>query len=66
MYNSYADLAERKEDSVTLFVIINLSKKDHLQLPKDHVVAFAEKDDTVKEIFKIEEVDTTPRHWIKG
>ena len=66
MYNIYADLAERKENPMTPFILITLSKKDYLQLPKDHVVAFKERDDTIREIFKIEEINTTPRHWVKG
>ena len=37
---------KKKEEpnTVTPFVIVNFSHHEHLQLPKDHVVAFAEKD----------------------
>ena len=34
-----------------------------LKIPENHVVAFAEKDDTEGEVFKIEQVDITPRNW---
>ena len=64
MYNLYADLAEKKEDTVTPYVIINLSSTENLYLPKKHVVAFAEKDDTDGEIFEIDSLDTTPRNCI--
>ena len=64
MYTLYANLADRKQDSVTPFVIVNLSNDQHLEFPKDHVVAFAQKDESEGEIFQIEQVDTTPRHWV--
>ena len=64
MYTLYADLADRTQDSVTPFVIVNLSTDQHLEFPKDHVVAFAQKDKSEGEIFQIEQVDTTPRHWV--
>ena len=64
MYNLYADLSEKTQDSVTPFVIVNLSNDQYLEFPEKHVVAFAEKDDTESEVFKIEQVDTTPRNWI--
>ena len=64
MYNLFADLSEKTEDSVTPFVIVNLSNDQYLEFPENHVVAFAEKDDTEGEVFKIEQVDTTPRNWI--
>ena len=35
-----------------------------MYLPKQHVVAFAEKDDSDGEIFEIDEVDMTPRNWV--
>ena len=38
-----ADLKDRPADAVTPFVIVNFSDHEHLHLPKDHVVAFAEK-----------------------
>ena len=46
MYNLYADLSQRTKDSVTPFVIINLSNDQYLEFPKKHVIAFAEKDYT--------------------
>ena len=64
MYTLYTDLADRKQDSVTPFVIVNLSTDQHLEFPKDHMVAFTQKDESEGEIFKIEQVDTTPRHWV--
>ena len=64
MYTLYADLADRTQDSVTPFIIVNLSTDQHLEFPKDHVVAFAQKDESEGEIFQIEQVDTTPRHWV--
>ena len=64
MYNLFADLSEKTKDSVTLFVIVNLSNDQYLEFPENHVVAFAEKDDTEGEVFEIEEVDITPRNWI--
>ena len=44
MYNLFADLSERTKDSVTPFVIVNLSNDQYLEFPENHVVAFAEKD----------------------
>ena len=64
MYNLFADLSERTKDSVTPFVIVNLSNYQYLEFPENHVVAFAEKDDTEGEVFELEQVDTTPRNWI--
>ena len=64
MYNLFADLSERTKDSVTPFVIVNLSNDQYLEFPENHAVAFAEKDDTEGEVFEIEQVDTTPRNWI--
>ena len=64
MYNLFADLSEKTKDSVTQFVIVNLSNDQYLEFPENHVVAFAEKDDTKGEVFKIEQVDITPRNWI--
>ena len=63
-----ADLKEREPNTVTPFVIINLSHHEHLQLLKDHVVAFAEKDCTegeVLEICSMEQLEKElPRNWI--
>ena len=64
LYNLYADLSEKTQDLVTPFVIVNLSNDQYLEFPENHVVAFAEKDDTEGEVFKIEQVDITPRNWI--
>ena len=64
MYNLFADLSEKTKNSVTPFVIVNLSNDQYLEFPENHVVAFAEKDDTEGEVFKIEQVDTSPRNWI--
>ena len=64
MYNLFADLSEKTKDSVTLFVIVNLSNDQYLEFPENHVVAFAEKDDTEGEVFEIEQVDMAPRNWI--
>ena len=64
MYALYTDLADRTQDSVTPFIIVNLSTDQHLEFPKDHVVAFAQKNESEGEIFQIEQVDTTPRHWV--
>ena len=64
MYNLFADLSEKTKDSVTPFIIVNLSNDQYLEFLEIHVVAFAEKDDTEGEVFKIEQVDITPRNWI--
>ena len=64
MYNLFADLSEKTKDSVTPFVIVNLSNDQYLKFPENHVVAFAEKDDTEGEVFEIEQVDIIPRNWI--
>ena len=64
MYNLYADLSEKTQDSVMPFVIVNLSNDQYLEFPENHVVAFTEKDDTEGEVFEIEQVDITPRNWI--
>ena len=64
MHNLYADLSQRTKDSIILFVIVKFSNDQYLEFPKNHVIAFAEKDDTEGEVFEIEQVDTTPRHWM--
>ena len=48
-----ADLKEREPNMVTPFVIVNFSHHKHLHLPKDHVVAFAEKDCNEGEVLEI-------------
>ena len=64
MYNLFADLSEETKDSVTPFLIVNLSNDQYLEFPENHVVAFAEKDNTEGEVLQIEQVDITPRNWI--
>ena len=64
MYSLHANLAEKREDTVTPYVIINLSSTENLYLPKKHVVAFAERDDTDGIVFKIDNLDTAPRNWV--
>ena len=64
MYSLHADLAEKREDTVTPYVIINLSSTENLYLPKKHIVAFAERDDTDGEVFEIDNLDTAPRNWV--
>ena len=64
MYNLFADLSERTKDSVTPFVIVNISNDQYLEFPENHIVAFTEKDNTEGEVFEIERVDTTLRNWI--
>ena len=64
MYSLHADLAEKRKDTVTPYMVINLSSTEHLYLPKKHVVAFAEKDDTDGKVFEIDNLDTTPRNWV--
>ena len=64
MYNLFADLSEKTNDSVTPFVIVNLSNDQYLEFPENHVIPFAEKDDTEGEVFEIKQVDITPRNWI--
>ena len=64
MYTLFADLSHRTKDSVTPFVMVNLSTDQYLKFPKNHVIAFAQKDETEGEIFEIEQIDTTPRHWV--
>ena len=64
MYSLHADLAEKRKDTVTPYVIINLSSTENLYLPKKLVVAFAEKDDTNGEVLEIDNLDTAPRNWV--
>ena len=67
-YPMIADLKDRKPDTVTPFVIVNFSHHEYLHLPKDHIVAFAEKDcneGEVLEICTMEELERDlPRNWI--
>ena len=64
MYSLHTDIAEKRKDMVTPYVIINLSSTENLYLPKKHVVAFAEKDNSDGEIFEIDNLDTAPRNWV--
>ena len=63
-----ADLKDREPNTVTLFVIVNFCHHEHLHLPKDHVVAFTEKDcnkGEVLEICTMEQLEKDlPRNWI--
>ena len=67
-YPMIADLKEREPNTVTPFVIVNFSHHKHLHLPKDHVVAFAEKDcneGEVLEICTMEQLEKElSRNWI--
>ena len=63
-----ADLKDKKADTVTPFVIVNFSHHEYLYLPKEHIVAFVEKDcyeGEVMEICTMEELERDlPRNWI--
>ena len=67
-YPMIAELKDREPNTVTPFVIVNFSHHEHLHLPKDHVVAFAEKDcneGEVLEICTMEQLEKDlPRNWI--
>ena len=67
-YPMIADLKDKVPNTVTLFIIVNFSHHEHLHLPKDHVVAFAEKDcneGEVLEICTMEQLEKDlPRNWI--
>ena len=67
-YPMIADLKEREPNAVTPFIIVNFSHHKHLHLPRDHVVAFAEKDckeGEVLEICTVEQLEKElPRNWI--
>ena len=59
-YPMIADLKDREQNTITPFVIVNLSHHKHLHLPKDHVVAFAEKDHNnakILEIYNMEQLE---------
>ena len=60
MYTLDADLSKRKKETVTPFVLINLSNTHNVRLRKDTVVAFAEKDETEGDTVYLEQIDTTP------
>ena len=67
-YPRIAHLKHREPNRVTPFVIVNFSHHEHLHLPKDHIVAFAEKDcneGEVLEICTMEQLEKDlPRNWI--
>ena len=67
-YPMIADLKDREPNAITPFVIVNFSHHEHLHLPKDHVVAFTEKDcneGEVLEICTMEQLERDiPRNWI--
>ena len=67
-YPMIADLKDRELNTLTPFIIVNFSHHKHLHLPKDHVVAFAEKDcneGEVLEICTMEQLEKDlPRNWI--
>ena len=48
-----ADLKDKKSDIVTPFFITNFSHDEYLHLPKDHIVAFIEKDCNEGEVMEI-------------
>ena len=52
-YPIIADLNDREPNTTTPFVIVNFSHHEHLHLPKDHVVAFTEKDCNKGEVLEI-------------
>ena len=66
-YPMIADLKDREPNTITPFVIVNFSHHEHLHLPKDHVVAFAEKDcnEELLEICTMEQLERDiPRNRI--
>ena len=67
-YPMIVDLKEREPNAVTPFIIVNFSHHEHLHLPRDHVVAFTEKDykeGEVLEICTMEQMEKElPRNWI--
>ena len=67
-YPMIADLKDKEPNMVTLFGIVNFSHHEHLHLPKDHVVAFTEKDCNKGEDLEIctmEQLEKDlPRNWI--
>ena len=63
-----ADLKDREPNTVTPFIIVNFTHHEHLHLPKDHVVAFTEKDCNDREVLEICTMEQfegeLPRNWI--
>ena len=59
-YPMIADPTDREPNTVTPFVLVNFSHHEHLHLPKDHLVAFTEKDcndGEVLEIYTMEQLE---------
>ena len=67
-YPMIADLKDTKENNTTPFVIVNFSHHEYLHLPKDHMLAFAEKDSSEGEVLELctmEDLEKElPRNWI--
>ena len=67
-YPMIAEFKDRKADTVTPFVIVNFSNHEYFHLPKDHIIAFTEKDCNESNVFKnctMEELEKElPRKWI--
>ena len=67
-YPMIADLKDREANTVMPFIIVNLSHHKHLHLPKDHIVAFAEKDCNEGEVLEISTMEQLEkdllRNWI--
>ena len=67
-YPLIADLSEKESGNTTPFVIVNFSHHEYLHLPKDHVVAFAEADNSEGEVLELctmEELEQEiPRNWV--
>ena len=60
------DLSQRTDESVCPLAVVNLSSDQYIEMPKNHVLAFAKKDEVeVESCFDIEEdPDPSPRNWI--
>ena len=54
VYSLYADLADRTEHSVTSFIMVNLSNDQYFEFPKNHIVAFAQKDNGAIQMDSVE------------
>ena len=51
-YPMIANLKDRTPNTVTPFVIVNFSHHEYLHLPKDHIIAFTEKDNNKSDVFE--------------
>ena len=65
-YPMNVDLKDRMTDTVTPFVIVNFSHHKHLHLPKDHMVAFAEKDCNEREVLEIDTMEQLERDLLRN